>query len=316
MNRDHTIEFAGLPVVSFPLDPDAPLPVAAEDGRPVAWRLECDVRWGAQFGHTLPELFDLFLRRVDAAGVEAVVFGVWSTEMDCGGHPVQVLVEAADRLAGLRRVFIADVGSEDIEVSWIANPPVTPLLESFPRLEELWVRGGPEDKDVPILAPIKHESLRTLVFQSGSLPSEAIRSIGQCSFPALERLEIYFGDPDYGGTGSADDIRSLLTGQGLSELRYLGLKNAMTQDAIATALAHAPIVAQLHTLDLSLGTLGDEGAAALLAGQPLGHLRKLDLHHHFLSQEMGDRLCHALPGVEIDLSERIAAEDRYVAVAE
>ncbi|MEZ0113925.1 hypothetical protein ABH920_007959 [Catenulispora sp. EB89] len=316
VNRDHTTEFVGLPVVAFPLDPDAPLPVAAEDGRSVAWRLECDVRWRAQFGHTLPELFDLFLRRVDAARVEAVVFGVWSTEMDSGDHPVQVLVAAADRLPALRRVFIADVGSQDIEISWIANPPVTPLLESFPRLEELWVRGGPEDKDVPILSAIEHESLRTLVLQAGNLPSETIRSIGQCSFPELERLEIYFGDPYYGGTGSADDVRSLLTGQGLPKLRYLGLKNAVVQDAIAAALAGAPIVEQLHTLDLSLGTLGDDGAAALLAGQSLGHLRKLDLHHHYLSQEMGDRLRHALPGVEIDLSGQITDADRYVAVAE
>lgn len=39
----------------------------------------------------------------------------------------------------------------------------------------------------------------------------------------------------------------------------------------------------LTELDLSMGTLGDEGAAALLAGRPLPHLSRLDLHHHYLS---------------------------------
>jgi len=316
VNRDHTTEFAGLPVVAFPLDPEAPLPVAAETGEPVAWRLDCDVRWRAQFGHTLPELFEIFLRRVDPSGVEAIVFGVWSTEMDSGGHPVEVLSASADRLPGLRRVFIADVGSEDIEVSWIANPPVTPLLERFPQLEELWVRGGQQDRDVPMVGQVKHDALRTLVLQSGSLPAETIRAIGECDFPELERLEIYFGDEGYGGTGSVDDVAGLLAGEGFPKLRYLGLKNAMTQDEIATSLAHAPIVGQLQTLDLSLGALSDDGAAALLAGQPLTHLRRLDLHHHYLSEEMADRLRQALPGVEIDLSGRIADEDRYVAVAE
>lgn len=35
----------------------------------------------------------------------------------------------------------------------------------------------------------------------------------------------------------------------------------------------ADLDAMLETLDLSLGTLGDEGAASLLAGQPLTHWR-------------------------------------------
>ena len=42
-------------------------------------------------------------------------------------------------------------------------------------------------------------------------------------------------------------------------------------------------MARLKTLDLSMGVLSDVGAEALLAGQPLTHLRRLDLHHHFLS---------------------------------
>lgn len=90
------------------------------------------------------------------------------------------------------------------------------------------------------------------------------------------------------------------------------------------ALADAPVVDRLESLDLSLGTLGDEGMAALLAGRPLTHLRKLDLHHHFLSNEMIARLRAALPGVDIDLSDVQKADSpstwnpsgRYIAVSE
>jgi hypothetical protein len=91
---------------------------------------------------------------------------------------------------------------------------------------------------------------------------------------------------------------------------------------IAAALAHAPIVARLATLDLSLGALGDEGGAALLAGQPLNHLERLDLHHHFLSAAMAERLREALPDVELDLADQCeqttwgGQPHRYIAVSE
>nr|WP_034263025.1 hypothetical protein [Actinospica robiniae] len=86
----------------------------------------------------------------------------------------------------------------------------------------------------------------------------------------------------------------------------------------------ADLDAMLETLDLSLGTLGDEGAASLLAGQPLTHLAKLDLHHHFMSDAMMQRLRAALPGVDLDLSEQEEPEEwdddeppmRYIAVSE
>lgn len=77
-----------------------------------------------------------------------------------------------------------------------------------------------------------------------------------------------------------------------------------------------------------MGTFGDEGAEALLGGQPLTHLRELDLSHHFLSREMMLRLWTGLEphGVRVNLTDRQEEEDddpdwaeepgRYIAVAE
>ncbi|MFC7639818.1 hypothetical protein ACFQX6_01225 [Streptosporangium lutulentum] len=66
--------------------------------------------------------------------------------------------------------------------------------------------------------------------------------------------------------------------------------------------------------------LGDEGAEALLSGQPLTHLERLDLHHHFLTDPMIERVetAFAGSGVRLDLSDRQDPDegDRYVAVAE
>jgi hypothetical protein len=58
-----------------------------------------------------------------------------------------------------------------------------------------------------------------------------------------------------------------------------------------------------------MGTLTDQGAEALLSGQPLTHLRRLDLHRHFLSDEMMEKVKAALPGVDVDLSEQEDSED-------
>jgi hypothetical protein len=66
-----------------------------------------------------------------------------------------------------------------------------------------------------------------------------------------------------------------------------------------------------------MGTLGDEGARALLASPLVRGLNRLDLHHCFLSEEVAAQLTK-LPGVTVDVSDNGGAdsEDRYVAVSE
>jgi hypothetical protein len=64
----------------------------------------------------------------------------------------------------------------------------------------------------------------------------------------------------------------------------------------------------LEHLELWLGGSeygGDCAAAALLAGRPLTHLKKLDLHYNFLSEPFRQRIRQALEpaGVEVDLDQ-------------
>jgi len=99
-------------------------------------------------------------------------------------------------------------------------------------------------------------------------------------------LEIYYGDDNYGGDCSVKEVKPLLERTDLKQLEYLGLKNAMFSDDIAHALAGAKVLKTVKTLDLSLGTLTDEGAKALVAAKDtLSHLEVLDLTRNFLSKD-------------------------------
>jgi hypothetical protein len=99
--------------------------------------------------------------------------------------------------------------------------------------------------------------------------------------------------------------------------------NSDIQDEVCAAVATAPVVARLSELALSMGALTDDGAEALLSGQPLTHLVELDLRHHYLTAPMVTRLRAALAPVKmllIDTAREHHPDDGeyawYVAVGE
>lgn len=145
-----------------------------------------------------------------------------------------------------------------------------------------------------------------------------MQAVGASELPNLEHLDLWLGEENYGGTTTVADLAPFLGGERFPALRHLGLEDSELQDEIAAAVAGAPVVARLESLSLAMGILTDQGAEALLSGQPLTHLRALDLHHHFLSDAMVERVKAALPGVEIDLDDQEKPTDdwRYIAVSE
>jgi hypothetical protein len=54
-----------------------------------------------------------------------------------------------------------------------------------------------------------------------------------------------------------------------------------------------------------MGILTDRGAQALIDGQPLGHLRSLNLRRGFLSEPMVGRLRNTWPGVQVNLDDQV-----------
>ncbi|MGI5253750.1 STM4015 family protein [Actinacidiphila glaucinigra] len=316
----HLETLHGLRVHTLPEAGTAELP----EPDTVAWRLDCFEAGEIPF----PEVWGHFTTAVDTTRVRALVLGPWWDDEYAELRPALELVLAdAERFPALRALFLADVTYEECEVSWLQLTDVTPVLERFPLLEEFGVRGGDSQGlgEEPLsLRPVRHDALRVLRFESGGLPGAVVRAVAACELPALERLELWLGVEEYGGDATVADLAPILAGGRFPALRHLGLQDSELQDEIAAAVASAPVVAQLETLSLSMGTLGDTGAEALLGGQPLTHLKRLDLHHHFLSEAVAERLRAAVgsAGTEVDLSEQLASrrrrgeEWRYVAVSE
>ena len=313
----HLDALYGLPAYTFPGPDHKPRPVEPDS---VAWRVTGDV-YDAEENWT--EAFARFCAAVDTTRVKALIVGAWEEAYEEDSKAVvEALLAARDRFPALRALFVGDMHSEECEISWINQTDVTPLLTGFPELEEFGVRGG-SGLEFPALS---HGSLRKLVIEAGGLRAEVVRGVGGSDLPALEHLDLWLGTPDYGGDSEAADLEPILSGARLPRLRHLALRNAENQDAVAAAVASAPVVARLEALDLSMGVLTDEGAAALLGGQPLTHLKKLDLHHHYLTEPLVDRIRQTLEpeGVEVDLDRGDAEEDteddgtvwRYVAVGE
>ncbi|MEU0940598.1 STM4015 family protein [Embleya sp. NPDC005971] len=334
---NHLGELGGLPVHEFlavddidGFDKDdeeqlAELVASAPEPGAVAWKIATHFEAELEFA----DVFALFLDTVDTTRVRALVIGYWATDILEGENAIiRVLCEHADRFPALRHLFVGDIIGEEHEVSWIPPEDITPLLDAFPHLEELGYRFGQDQQPASgfALRPTRHERLRKLVLQTGGMPARVPRAVAACEFPALEYLDLWLGVPMYGGDASAADLADLLDGTRHPELRHLGLMNSAIQDEVAAAVAASPVLARLRSLDLSMGTLSDTGADALLAGRPLTHLERLTVHHHFLGADAAARLRAALEpaGVAVHLSEpstpwsgaETPEEGRYTEVAE
>lgn len=312
---EHPTEFAGKTIVEW--SPEAGI----TDPERRAYRISLDWDEG-EAGVTWTDKFADFLHDPNVDQVTAFVVGPWQgDDTEAEAEPiVEALVTARDRLPRLSALFLGDIISEENEISWIQQADVSPLFEAYPLLEYFHVKGG---NGLSLGTP-RHAHLKSLIIQTGGMSGTAVREVCAAHLPALEYLELWLGTSNYGGDATIDDLRPILTGDLFPRLTYLGLRDSEIADAVAVALADAPVLRRLHTLDLSLGTLGDEGAAALLAsslvaglGNGLGNgLGKLDIHHHYCSEEMTARL-QSLP-IEVDASEREDEDEygRYVAVGE
>ncbi|HWS32489.1 MAG TPA: STM4015 family protein [Actinoplanes sp.] len=325
-NDDHLSSFAGLPTLEYYSGLDTPDPAA------VAWRLS----WGGLWANGCPCHTCTLDRRqrpeivgrtcdmdldgfVEQWGDRATTLII--SDGDDSAPDYEQIAAALTRMPKLRALFVGDVFEREAEISWIHQSDLSVLLAAAPTLEHLQVRGSAGLK----FPPIRHDNLRRLILEGSGLPGPVARGVGASDLPALEHLELWLGTEDYHGSPTiVDDLAGVLSGQRLPALRHLGLRNAELSDEVAAAVAIAPVIARLDELDLSLGILSDTGAEALLTGQPLTHLRRLNLSHHFLTDDMAAHLDDSLPDVDVDTSDpRLGADpdyyeedERYIAVSE
>ncbi|MEU0491015.1 STM4015 family protein [Nocardiopsis sp. NPDC006139] len=314
---DYTPVFAGLPVVAFDElrhRPDEPRFAAAlADPASVAWRLGPPHDPGcAEHGpwcrcreEDFDEHLEAFFGRVDPARVRALIAGGFGLEVsESTAEYRDLFVDHADRLTGLRSLFFTEYTTGDSEISWIVQCDMVPLLDAYPGLTDLTVRGGGDELNLGVA---EHPSLRSLTLQNGGMPGATARSVMGAGLPALEHLELWPGVEEYGGSVTVDDLAPLLDGRVLGGVRSLGLRNAERTDEWVRALAGSPVLERLEVLDLSLGTLTDEGARVLMETPGFRGLRRLDLHHNYMTEETAAlvREVFTAAGTEVDVEERM-----------
>jgi hypothetical protein len=138
------------------------------------------------------------------------------------------------------------------------------------------------------------------------------------TLPALHRLELWFGDPVRDSDVALADLAPLLDGKRHAGVTVLGLRNCAFADELAAALPHRPIAARLDRLDLSMGTLGDSGAYALVQNASLfPELDELVVDDNFLSAAGLHALETRFPHV-ISRSQKTPfdGDERYVSAGE
>nr|WP_322714978.1 STM4015 family protein [Nostoc sp. ChiSLP03a]MDZ8216263.1 STM4015 family protein [Nostoc sp. ChiSLP03a] len=236
----------------------------------------------------LPSQISRLLQEPNADKLEALVLGLWAEAYERDSSDiVPTLVDAKKYLTNLKAVFIGDIAYDECEISWIQQSDISPILQAYPKLEILQVRGG---DGLHFSPPVRHDRLKALIVETGGLSRDAVAHICNMNLPVLEHLELWFGSEDYGGDCWVEDIHPIIFEDKFPNLTYLGLRNSQFTDEIANAIVTSPIINSISVLDLSIGTLSDAGAEQLLNCEAINYLDILNVSESFLSEEMIEKL--------------------------
>jgi len=312
MTFSATEQFAGKPVKQWTVG--SPLP------DPTQYAIKLVVE-PYEDGPAYPEYFAQFIELSGLETIDTLIIGAWGEAYEENSSlPIKLLVEHKDKFAALTALFIGDLMLEEAEVSWIQQSDISSVYSAFPRLEQLKIRGG----EGLSLGNLSHDRIQSLIIETGGLSKTILEQARLANLPSLTHLELWLGDENYGCDIGADDLRAFLNGLAAQfpKLDYLGLRNYSLADDLAAVISQADIPATLSTLDLSLGALSDKGGESLLASDKFGGLSTLDLHYHFLSDEMMAKLAAAKLAPEVLLGDQNQADEydgeiyRYIFVSE
>lgn len=237
--------------------------------------------------------------------IEELIIGCWGGAWEDSCQPIiDGMVQNKEKFAHIKSLFMGDMDYEDCEVSWIIQGNYSKLWEALPNLKELTIKGSME----LVLGEICHENLESLEIICGGLGSDVIEQIANAKLPNLKKLNLYLGSDGYGFDGDEKTIQDLLEKTDFTKLEYLGINDSEIQDEVTEVILASKYMDRITTLDLSNGTLSDKGGQLLLETLPkYPNITTVDLHFHYLSDEMMEKL-EALP-ISIDLDEQNEADE-------
>lgn len=237
--------------------------------------------------------------------VTQLIIGSWGSACEDDCQEILDGIRAnKDKFAHVESLFVGDMDYEECEVSWILQGNYSDFWEAMPQLKELTIKGSMD----LVLGDIVHQNLEALTIICGGLPVSVIQSIKKAKLPGLKKLVLYIGIENYGFDGNKDTIKALLEESDFPKLEYLGIEDSEIQDELAEVVLESKYMKRLHTLDLANGTLTDKGGELLLGKLPsYPNIKVLDVHYHYMSEEMEEKL-KALP-IEVDTSESNEPEE-------
>jgi uncharacterized protein (TIGR02996 family) len=198
------------------------------------------------------------------------------------------------------------------QISWHHTGDLAKLWKAVPGLKILEIETGEFD-----VGKLNAPNLERAIFITGGMTKSCGKNIATGTMPKIKHLEIYYGTDDYGGDCSVQEVIPLLGRTDLPKLEYLGIKNSEFANDIAAAVVGSKLVKQLKVLDLSLGTMTDEGAQALAAGKSsLAHLECLDLTRNYLTKDGIKAVKGICAKVITDKQEEADGDYRYVSITE
>ena len=223
---------------------------------------------------------------------------------------LECLIERPPRR--LERLLVVDFDHRfELSMSQVSIGDVSRLWSAVPSLREVTFRGGGALELGDLHAP----ELRSFTIETNGLPTGVLSSVLRAQWPRLQRLVLWLGTDELGGQVTIAALQPLLGGVGLGPLEHLGLVNYQHANELISALASSKLLRQLETLDLSLGTLDEAGAAALEKNAAaFAHLKRIDLSQNQLDPDAVARLGRL--SLALDLSHQRPGSSRYVAVGE
>ena len=221
------------------------------------------------------------------AALEELRFGVLRWDHNDSDVPA-ALAEARKHAwaADLVSLHLGDVHGIDMAHHMIGDVGKV-ISKVFPRLQRLKLHSGEQSwrggKETFGLGGLVLPELRELVIETCSLSKKRLAHLLAAKLPKLEKLELWFGSERWGCDASIKGLTKLLDGSVFPGLRHLGLCNAEFQNDIAVAVSSSKIARKLESLDLSMGTMTETGADALIASvKAFPKLAALDVSENFL----------------------------------
>lgn len=236
--------------------------------------------------------------------LEGIEIGSWGNayEENCQSI-INGLIAHKERFSHIKELSIGIMDYEDCEISWIMQGDYSGLYSALPNLRSLTIQGSTD----LLLRDIRHDNLEELTIMCGGLPVNVIHSIQKAKLPKLKKLVLYIGIENYGFDGDITTIETFLKEADFPSLTYLGLVDSEMEDDIVKAVITSKYMGQVETLDFSMGVLKDEGGAYLLEALPAyPNIKTLDLHYHYLSDEMTSKFSDLPITVDVSKQQKVS----------